>query len=89
MKHEKEQPGAVTRRSFLRKGAAAISGITAVSAAGFETSGEQTTLDANASTVDRTGGRSPAPSSFLDLLRVPEGVTVYRGFEKTLPVGLI
>jgi alpha-galactosidase len=99
MKHGKEkqnaskpligkEAGAVTRRSFLRTGAAAISGITVVSAAGFETSGAQTSLDANAATADR-GERSPKPSSFLDLLRVPESVTVYRGFEKTLPVGLI
>jgi alpha-galactosidase len=92
MKHKKEQRNAseraneadaVTRRSFLRKGALAISGITVASAA----SGAQTRLDANAGTADR-GERSPKPSSFLDLLRVPESVTVYRGFEKTLPVGL-
>jgi alpha-galactosidase len=93
MKHKKEQRNAserlteadaVTRRSFLRKGALAISGITVASAA----SGAQTRLDANAATADR-GERSPKPSSFLDLLRVPESVTVYRGFEKTLPVGLV
>jgi alpha-galactosidase len=75
----------VTRRSFLRRGAAAMSSITAVSAAG----GAQVKPDAEASTVDRTSQPSLKPSSFLDLLRAPDGVTAYGTFEKTLPAGRI
>jgi alpha-galactosidase len=58
----------VTRRSFLRKGAAAAGGLTVVAAS--ETSLAQS-----------------GQSSFLDLLRVPDGVTVYAIFERTLPAG--
>jgi alpha-galactosidase len=58
----------VTRRSFLRKGAAAAGGLTVVAAS--ETSLAQS-----------------GQSSFLDLLRVPDGVTVYASFERTLPAG--
>ena len=61
----------LTRRSFLREGAAAIGGLTVVAAAS-ETSGAQTRL-----------------SSFLDLLRVPDGVTAHASFERTLPAGRI
>jgi alpha-galactosidase len=58
----------VTRRSFLRKGAAAAGGLTVVAAS--ETSPAQS-----------------GQSSFLELLRVPDGVTVYASFERTLPAG--
>ena len=59
----------LTRRSFLREGAAAaaIGGLTVVAAS--ETSLAQ------------------SGPSFLDLLRVPDGVTVYASFERTLPTG--
>jgi alpha-galactosidase len=57
----------LTRRSFLRQGAAAAGGLTVVAAAS-EKSLSQTRL-----------------SSFLDLLRVPDGVTAYASFERTLP----
>ena len=77
--------GSVTRRLFLRTGAAALGGMAVVSAA----SGEQTERGADAGTADRTGHRSPKESSFLDLLRVPDQVTAYRSFEKTLPAGMI
>src|SRR3984885_4359326 len=58
----------VTRRSFLRKGAAAVGGLTVVAAS--ETSLAQS-----------------GQSSFLELLRVPDGVTVYASFARTLPAG--
>jgi alpha-galactosidase len=58
----------VTRRSFLRKGAAAAGGLTVVAAS--ETSPAQS-----------------GQSSFLELLRVPDAVTVYASFERTLPAG--
>jgi alpha-galactosidase len=63
----------VTRRSFLRNGAAAVGGITAVSAAGGE----------------RTGQASPKPSSYLDLLRTPDSVTAYGNFAQMVPGGSI
>jgi alpha-galactosidase len=82
MKSKNEQPfkalagaAALTRRRFLRTGAAAIGGITA---------GE-----VHASSVDQAGARPPRPSSFLDLLRAPDGVTAYASFEKTLPAGRV
>ena len=65
-----EAPGKsaqLTRRSFLREGAAAVGGLTVVTAVS-ETSLSQTRL-----------------SSFLDLLRVPDEVTAYASFDRTLP----
>jgi alpha-galactosidase len=62
-----------TRRSFLRTGAAALGGITAISAAADE----------------RTNQPSPRPSSYLDLLRAPDSVTAYGSFAQTLPAGRI
>ena len=70
----KKDPGKseqLTRRSFLREGAAAAGGL-AVVAAARQTSRAQTRA-----------------SSFLDLLRRPDGVTVYASFAKTLPAGAI
>jgi alpha-galactosidase len=58
----------VTRRSFLRKGAAAAGGLTVVAA--------------SEPSLAQSG-----QSSFLELLRVPDGVTVYASFERTLPAG--
>ena len=55
----------VTRRSFLRAGAAAVGGMTG--------------------TVDRAGKSLPKESSFIDLLRLPDAVTTYGGFQKTVP----
>jgi alpha-galactosidase len=63
----------VTRRSFLRKGAAAIGGITAVAAAGEA----------------RSSQPSLKPSSYLDLLRTPDYVTAYGNFAQMLPGGRI
>ncbi len=61
----------LTRRSFLREGAAAVGGLTVVTAAG------------------QTAAAQTRPSSFLELLRPPDGVTAYARFERTLPVGRI
>jgi alpha-galactosidase len=58
----------LTRRSFLREGAAAVGGLTVVAAS------------------ERSLAQS-GQSSLLDLLRVPDRVTVYAGFERTLPTG--
>jgi alpha-galactosidase len=61
----------LTRRSFLREGAAAVGGLTVVTAAG------------------QTAAAQTRPSSFLELLRPPDGVTAYARFERTLPAGRI
>jgi alpha-galactosidase len=66
--NESEQ---MTRRSFLREGAAAIGGLTVVTAAGH-------------SAAAQTG-----PSSFIELLRAPDGVTAFTRFDRTLPAGRI
>ena len=76
---------AVSRRSFLQKGASAVGGLTVASLAGEQARGAQTPSNTDASTIGRIG----RPSSFLDLLRVPDGVTAYSGFEKTLPTGAV
>jgi alpha-galactosidase len=59
----------VTRRSFLRSGAAVLGG---------------TTL-----TRDSIGQQAPKPSSFIEIVRVPDRVTVYESFAKTVPAGEI
>ncbi len=61
----------LTRRSFLREGAAAVGGLSIVNAGG------------------QTVGAQSRPSSFLELLRAPDGVTAYARFERTLPAGRI
>jgi alpha-galactosidase len=55
----------VTRRSFLRSGAAVLGG---------------TTL-----TRDSIGQQAPKPSSSIEIVRVPDRVTVYERFANTLP----
>jgi alpha-galactosidase len=88
MEHENEQPyraerltgdpaGTVTRRSFLRNGATAIGGATLASAVAEKTSAAQTTQ------------RSAKLSSFFELLRIPDSVTAYGSFTKTLPADRI
>ena len=62
----KKEP--VTRRSFLRAGAAVAGGMTVIPAA---------------------GQRSPKSSSFIELLRAPDGVTAYSSFSRTMPAGRI
>lgn len=74
----------VTRRSFLRTGAAAIGGIGVASSASAEQQRPKSPTK-----TDQTGRRSPNASSFLDLLRVPDEVTAYRLFVKTLPSDMI
>jgi alpha-galactosidase len=61
----------LTRRSFLRESAAAVGGLTVVTAVG------------------QTAAAQTRPSSFLELLRPPDGVTAYARFERTLPAGSI
>ncbi len=77
------EAASVTRRQFLRAGGGALGGMALASTAG----GEQ--ADTGGASAGQAGRRSPKASSFLDLLRAPDEVTVYKGFEKTLPTGMI
>ena len=79
----------VTRRLFLRTGVAAMGGMTVVSTANGASAEAPTRFDTEESTGHHHGKRNPKASSFLDLLRVPDGVEAYTRFEKTLPAGTI
>jgi len=100
MKHEEEErsasdplageaPPKGSRRSFLRAGAAGIGCLTAVSAAIAFTAEAQNTAAPEQASSSPAGERSPRPSSFLHLVRVPDAVTAFQRFEQTLPAGSI
>jgi alpha-galactosidase len=69
MKKDASNSEPLTRRSFLREGAAAVGSLTVVAAA------------------SQTSRAQSRQSSFLDLLRPPDGVTVFASFASTLPAG--
>ena len=71
-----ESLSTLNRRSFLRTGTAGI-GALAASSSG---------LALNAQAVP---SRSSRPSSFLDLIRTPDSVTVFESFHGPLPAGAI
>lgn len=79
----------VTRRSFLHKGAVAVGGLAAVSVAGASTVEEQAGSQKSAGASERKSKASPKPASFLDLLGVPDAVTVYRRLEETPQAGKV
>ncbi len=79
----------VTRRSFLHQGAVAVGGIAAVSVAGASTVEGQAGSQKSTSTSERKGKASPKPASFLDLLRVPDALTVYSRLEETPQAGKV
>ena len=83
-----EAPVKVTRRLFLRAGAAGIGSLTAVSAGVGSLAEAQTAPQAEAASNRRAGGKSPRPSSFLDLLRIPDAVKVFERFQQTAPSGI-
>jgi alpha-galactosidase len=100
MKHEEEERTAsepvtekaaakVTRRLFLRTGAAAIGGTAVVTRGTRSTAEAQNRSGTEQRRGHQPGTQPPKPSSFLDLLRVPDGVAAYGRFEKTLPAGMI
>jgi alpha-galactosidase len=66
----------LTRRSFLRTGTAGIGALAAAS----------TSLAPNAH-AQTPASPTPRPSSFLDLLRIPDAVTAFESFQQTLPAG--
>jgi alpha-galactosidase len=84
-----ELPTRVTRRSFLRAGAAGIGGMTAASAAITFTADAQTASAPEQASSPPASKRSPTPSSFLHLLRIPDAITAFQRFEQTLPSGSI
>ena len=66
----------VTRRSFLVTGVAAVGATAAMGTA-------------DSAVAETQGSRTARPSSFLDLLRVPDAVTAFQRFEQTIPAGRI
>jgi hypothetical protein len=74
---------AVTRRSFLVKGAAAIGAMTA--AAELEKAQPRPNVDA----ITSASKRFADTSSFFDLRRVPDRVTAYGSFQKKLPANMV
>lgn len=62
--------GRTTRRSFVQKGAAALSAMTTPIAIASEPASQSSSSHA---------------VSFLEILRVPDSITVYRGFRGTVP----
>ena len=78
--------GPVTRRSFLGGGIAAVGGLATVSAGvaaqGSEHNGERT----RAEVPPRGRPGASKASSFVEILRVPDSVTLYSGFLKTVPI---
>ena len=98
MKHENEEPNAaaqlaqnaaskVSRRLFLQTGAAAIGGLTVVQVS--TPAAAQAQSSPNAKPAGHPSGGKQTSSSFLDLLRVPDAVTAFERFERTLPAGMI
>lgn len=79
----------VTRRLFLHQGAVAVGGIAAASVAGASTMEGQAGSQKSAGTSERKSKASAKPASFLDLLRVPDAVTVYRRLEETPQAGKV
>ncbi len=76
-----EEP--VTRRSFVRGGMAAMGGFATVCPGATA----QGTVEAMGAAVRSQAGSGPAKrSSFVEILRVPDSVTLYGGFLKTIPV---
>jgi hypothetical protein len=84
-----EAPANITRRSFLGAGAAGIAGMTAASAPIAFSAAAQNAPSPEQASGPRAGKRSPRPSSFLRLIRVPDAVTAFERFEQTLPSGSI
>jgi alpha-galactosidase len=79
----------VTRRSFLRSGAAAIGGFAVVQ--GSTPSHAEKPISPSAVPAGKTqhGTGMQQPSSFLNLLRTPDAVTAFARFQRTLPEGMI
>ena len=95
MQDSKKQPEAgserselVTRRSFLGRSIAGIGGLTTLRVADAQVTNESAGGDREGT---RSQGRTSTPkrSSLVEILRVPDSVTLYGEFVKTLPVNPI
>src|ERR1035438_8477869 len=79
-------PDGMSRRLFIQAGTAALGGLSALAAEGQLTAATQHESDAARSQRTRPPSR---PSSFLELIRMPDAVVAFGRFEKTLPSGMI
>ena len=78
--------GPVTRRSFLGGSIAAIGSLTTLSSTSHAQSSDPSADGAPIATRSQAGSPLAKRSSFVDILRVPDSVTLYSGFAKTVPV---
>ena len=85
MNPDAQHPSEITRRSLLRTAAAAIG--TAVSPSLLPAAARSQGTPAEGGGEKRSNARQPAASSFLDVIRLPDEVTAFDHFEKTLPKG--
>jgi len=80
-----QHPSEVTRRSLLQTAAAAIG--TAVSPSLIPAAARSQGTAPEVDGGKRSNAGQPAASSFLDLIRLPDEVTTFDRFERTLPKG--
>ncbi len=85
MNPDAQHPSEITRRSLLRTAAAAIG--TAVSPSLIPAAARSQGTPPEVGGEKRSNARQPAASSFLDVIRLPDEVTTFDHFEKTLPKG--
>lgn len=78
--------GPVTRRSFVGGSIAAIGSLTTLSSASRAQSSDPDSENVPVVTRSQAASPSAKRSSFVDILRVPDSVTLYGGFAKTIPV---
>ena len=76
----------VTRRSLLQAGAIAAG--FAVVPSLISTANAQADLTSDANRGRKSGKSLPKPPTFLDLIRVPDSITAFDHFEKTLVKGI-
>lgn len=85
MKRNVQNPGALTRRSLMRGAIAAIG--TAATPGVISAADRLQERPAEVSGEKRSNTRQPTAASFLDVIRLPDEVTTFDHFEKTLPKG--
>lgn len=85
---ERSEASGLNRRSFLGKGAFAVGAMSTACGLG-ETRARPIKDGVDSANVQGETPQKSKVSSHLEIVRVPDVVTVYRGFEKTLPMGRI
>lgn len=83
--HKESSGESLTRRGFLRTGAAGIGALTAASAGLSSHAQAQTPSSPEPAGGHAQAKASPRSSSFLDLLRTPDAITAYERFQQTVP----